>query len=179
MFHSGLTNDTAAQEAFMKAMHIEEETEGAQEHVTRRGTIIDMGDGAYLRILFPDRPMAGADTNTASAVVQLVYGDVEFMLTGDSPQQIEEYLVGLDGEGLASDVLKLGHHGSRTSSSQEFIETVSPKYAVISAGKNNSYGHPHKEVTDLMAREHVPTFVTFEKGTITFETDGKTLFVKN
>jgi competence protein ComEC len=107
-----------------------------------------------------------------------VYGHESFLLTGDSPIAIEQYLVGTQKDNLKSTVLKLGHHGSRTSSSQIYLETVAPEYAVISAGLNNSYGHPHKEVTDLLAFLHIPSLSTIEKGTIKFETDGEKLEVK-
>ena len=101
--------------------------------VARRGVTVDLGGGAKFIILFPDRDVLDVETNVASIVGKLVYGEKSFLLTGDSPQSIEEYLVYLDGENLESDVLKIGHHGSRTSSATSFIETVNPRYAVIQA----------------------------------------------
>lgn len=95
------------------------------------------------------------------------------MFTGDSPQSIEEYLVSLFGTQLQSDVLKLGHHGSRTSSSEIFLSTVAPTYAIISAGKDNSYGHPHKEVIDLLNIHHIPYKNTADEGSIHSVSDGQ------
>ena len=127
--------------------------------------------------------MPGLETNTGSIVGRLIYGDTSFMLTGDSPKAIEEYLVKLDGStslaaganGLKSTVLKAGHHGSRTSSSLSFVGFVSPEYAVFSRGCDNSYGHPHEEVVAIMAKLGIPTFDTCLDGSVTFVSDGKTV----
>ena len=101
-----------------------------------------------------------------------MYGDTAFMLTGDSPEQIEHYLVQLDGEELRSTVLKAGHHGSRTSSSPLFVGMVSPSYAVYSRGCDNTYGHPHAEVRDTFSRLEVEALDTCLDGTVTFVSDG-------
>ncbi|MEK7552372.1 MAG: MBL fold metallo-hydrolase [Patescibacteria group bacterium] len=147
--------------------------------VARRGVTVDLGGGAKFIILFPDRDVLDVETNVASIVGKLVYGEKSFLLTGDSPQSIEEYLVYLDGENLESDVLKIGHHGSRTSSATSFIETVNPRYAVIQAGKDNSYGHPHKEVIDILNSHNIEILGTYDLGTILIESDGKNLDVRS
>lgn len=154
---------------------IEKNPETLKYVEARRGQIINFQDGAYVRILFPDRNMDGVtNDNNASVIVQVVYGDTEVMLTGDAPQSVEKYIVALDGTTLESDILKAGHHGSRTSSAPEFVRVVSPMYAIISAGKNNSYNHPHKEVVDLFASSSIQTLGTYDLGAIIFESDGKT-----
>ena len=112
------------------------------------------------------------DSNTSSIVVQLRYGDIEFMLTGDAPQAIEEYLVRAYGNQLESEVLKLGHHGSKTASAESWLKIVSPKYAIVSAGKDNSYGHPHSEVVTRMKSLSIPIESTIERGRLTFKSDG-------
>lgn len=112
------------------------------------------------------------ETNTASVVVQVVYGDTEFLLTGDASQGIEEYLVGVYGDTLQSDVLKLGHHGSDTSSSALFLETVQPTYAVVSAGKNNRYGHPHEKVVRRAGEAGAHLLSTADLGTVAFYSNG-------
>jgi len=137
--------------------------------IARKGMIFNLDENIVLKILFPDRDVSGMDTNDASIIAQLVYGNNEFLFTGDSPQKIEEYLVSINGEKLSSDVLKIGHHGSKTSSSESFIGFVSPEYAIISAGLNNKYGHPHKEVIDLLNEFGVKILKTSEIGTIIFE----------
>lgn len=171
---SGNRGDTPVAEAFSDGT-VEE---NAGIITARRGQMIDLGGGASLEILFPDRDVSSVESNTASIVTKLTYGETEFLLTGDSPKSIEEYLVLIEGEHLESDVLKAGHHGSRTSTSEIFLEYVNPKYAVISAGKDNSYGHPHVEVTDLLFNNGVETKNTAEDGSIVFVSDGKELEIK-
>jgi len=134
--------------------------------------------GVVLEILFPDRNTTNWESNTSSIIARLSYGEESFIFTGDAPESIEKYLIGKSSSELNSSVLKLGHHGSRTSSSKIFLSAVDPKYAVISAGKDNKYGHPHKEVTDLLVDLKIPTVSTYEQGTIIFETNGNDLWVK-
>ena len=145
---------------------------------------IDFGDGAELLILFPNQDVSGWETNEASIVAKLTYGDKSFLLTGYSPKKAEYILYGLNPSILDSTVLKAGHHGSRTSTSLLYAEVVSPEYAVISAGKDNSYGHPHKETLDILEQVGAKVVATEETGllaglgTIEFETDGETLEIK-
>ncbi len=139
----------------------------------RRGERIMLGDGAYLEVLFPDRDVSGVSTNDGSIVGRLVYGKTSIMFTGDAPQNVEKYLTLLDSKNLKSDVLKVGHHGSRTSSSEEFVGFISPTYAVISDGKGNSYGHPHKETLATLEKFGVDILRTDQVGTIVMESDGE------
>jgi len=167
----GVKNDTPATESLLKSI-----AGGAtKEILARRGQVYDIGGGAYIRVLLPDRDVSGLDPNDASIVVQVVYGEHKFLLTGDSPKNMEKYLLSLHGDSLKSDVLKLGHHGSKTSSSDLFLAFVAPQYAIISAGKNNRYGHPHREVLEKLERFDIPYFNTAKVGTIVFTTDGKNL----
>ena len=165
------TSDTGAYSAFEKAI-----TEKRPKRVlARAGERIILDDGVVLEILFPDRSAQGWETNTGSIVARLLYGNESFVFTGDSPQSVEKFLVNKKGGAIRSTVLKLGHHGSRTSSSREFLSAVDSKYAVISAGKDNKYGHPHKEVTDLLTELKIPSISTAEHGTIIFKTNGENL----
>lgn len=168
------TSDTGAYGAFEKVI--------LEKHPTRilarAGERIILDDGVVVEILFPDRNASGWETNTASIVARLSYGDQSFIFTGDSPISVEKYLVGKNGGALHSSVLKLGHHGSRTSSSKVFLSAVDPEYAVISAGKDNKYGHPHKEVTDLLKELKTPSISTADSGTVIFRTDGTDLVLK-
>lgn len=156
----------------------EEKKTGAQEIIARRGQIIDLGTGTYLEILSPDRDVPNIDTNMGCVVARLVYGETAFMLSCDAPQAIENYLVQLDGKALKANVLKAGHHGSRTSSSPLFVGFVDPEYAVFSRGCDNSYGHPHEEVVELFNRLEIPTLDTCTDGTVTFMSDGEKISVK-
>ncbi len=174
ILESGAKNDTGISRAFESAI--------LQNKIKRifakRGMAITLGDDVFLNILFPDRDVSEVESNTASIVAQLVYKNTEFMFTGDSPKTIEEYLVFLDGEKLRSDVLKVGHHGSKTSSSESFVGYVSPEYAIISAGADNSYGHPHKEVVEILNQFGSAILNTKDNGAIVFKSDGENIVVK-
>mgnify|MGYP001559309021 CR=1 FL=1 len=188
---SSVKDENGADSAALEKAVAREMLTGAQRLVAKRGQIIDLGDGAYLEILFPDRAVTAVETNTGSIVARLVYGDTSFMLTGDSPQSIEKYLVTLDGStsfdiaqdkplttsgnGLKSNILKAGHHGSKTSSAELFVGFVGPEYAVFSRGCDNRYGHPHKEIVSLFERFEIPTLDTCTEGTITFVSDGQNI----
>ena len=171
-------NDTPAFETFLDRVH----AENARIIYARRGQVYDLGVGAAgsttLAILFPDHDPTHLESNVSSIVSKLTYGANAFVFTGDSPQEIEEYLLGIGSSSLQSDVLKVGHHGSRTSSSEIFLGAVSPTYAIISAGKNNSYGHPHKEVTDLLNVHGITTKNTAEGGSIFSESDGASIMFR-
>lgn len=109
------------------------------------------------------------NTNNYSAVVKITYRGAKFLFTGDAEVLVEEELLE-SGADLKSDVLKLGHHGSITSSSAAFLRAVNPKFIVIEVGEDNSYGHPHKEVLERI--EGISTYRTDMNGNISFKTDG-------
>ena len=106
------------------------------------------------------------NTNDYSAVIKVVYGDTSFLFTGDAEEYAEDLITG----DVDSDVLKVGHHGSSTSTGEAFLERVSPSYAVISCGLGNSYGHPHTETIEKLGG--IPVFRTDEMGTIVATSDG-------
>jgi competence protein ComEC len=175
---------TISDSALSKELDRLYEHEHARMILARRGMrfIVDTNKKIYMDILFPDRDVSKLSTNDGSIVMRLVYGDTSFMLTGDSPEKIEKYLVSLEktdieNQSLKSNVLKVGHHGSRTSTSYEFLSSVQPELAVISAGKNNKYKHPHKEVLDRLAKLKIPILGTYEHGRIEIRSDGKEIRV--
>lgn len=146
---------------------------GLEQFPAKRGLRLSLGAEAYADVLFPDRSVPGLEPNTASTIIRVVYGETAFLLSGDSPSSVEEWLVRLDGEKLQSDVLKAGHHGSRTSTSEALLLVVDPAFVVVSAGKDNSYGHPHPEVLERIQSSGAAVVSTFDDGTITFRSDGK------
>jgi len=172
--HSDVEGDTATAKALVDGMA----REGARQVIAHRGQIIDLGGGAYLEILSPDRSVKNVETNTGCVVTRLVYGKTAFMLSCDAPKEIENYLVWLDGTDLHADVLKAGHHGSKNSSSELFVGFVNPTYSVFSRGCKNKYGHPAPEVVALFERFDIPTSDTCKEGTITFVSDGNTVTLK-
>lgn len=143
------------------------------------GALLREDCDSYLEVLFPIGDVSDFETNTSSVILKLTNGENSFLFTGDSPQSIEKYLAGSLGDYLDVDVLKLGHHGSKTSSSDIFLGFTSPEYSVASVGLNNSYNHPNQEVIDLLNKFEIPLLRTDELGNIIFESDGQDLEIKN
>ena len=110
--------------------------------------------------------------NDYSIVLKLTYKNKSFLFMGDAEKTVEKELVENYGYALRSDVLKVGHHGSDTSSCKEFLEAVNPKIGVISVGKGNDYGHPHKEVIKRLERYGIEILRTDKTGTVVLKTDG-------
>ena len=117
------------------------------------------------------------DANCMSIVCRIDYGENSFLFTGDA-EDIVEYMMLDAGCELKSDVLKVGHHGSDTSSTQAFLEAVGPQYAVISCGEENPYGHPREEVLERLSEAGAVILRTDQLGTITMHSDGKTITVE-
>lgn len=118
------------------------------------------------------------DTNMGSIVGRLTYGSSTFMFTGDAPINVEQNLAKRFGGSLESAVLKVGHHGSKTSSSEVFLKSVNPQFAIISVSLKNMYGHPHKNVTDLLDKLGIKTLRTSEEGTVRCESGGGEIICK-
>jgi len=138
--------------------------------------LLDKEKNIHFDILFPDRDVSNFDSNDASVVGKLVYGNESFMLTGDATVYTENLIKWNESDAiLKSQVLKLGHHGSHTSSSLPWLESVNPEISIISAGKDNRYGHPHKDILERLKDLKIPYLATYEKGNIIFKTDGENL----
>lgn len=172
LFVRSMTTTTSA--AFQTLLTIIE-NKNIKEEIIIKPENIDFGDGVEFNILFPDIDTSGWETNDASIVGKLVYGKNSFLLTGDSPSKIELYLVQKYGLFLKSDVLKVGHHGSKTSSSPLYVETVSPTYGIISAGLNNKFNHPAVQTMDTLNKYEVKILETLGKGTVVFKSNGENL----
>lgn len=120
-----------------------------------------------------------ATGNEFSNLIRVSYGEASFLFTGDLIVEQEQQVLA-NGTNVASTVLKVGHHGSRTSSSQEFLTAVNPGWAVISCGYNNSFGHPHKEILNrLTSCTKAEILRTDQQGAIVFRTDGKSIKVES
>lgn len=116
------------------------------------------------------------DLNDASIILRLDFGKTSFLFTGDSTTRVEKKIL---NENLKVDVYKVAHHGSSYSNSDLFLEKVKPKYGIISCEENNSYGHPHQEVIDLLNKHNITTYKTYESGTIIVSSDGQNITIKN
>lgn len=124
-------------------------------------------------VVGPANPKSN-DLNTYSIVIKLTFGNTKFLFTGDAQASNEEAMI-TNGYDLTADVLKVGHHGSNTSSCQDFLDRVNPKYAVISVGKGNDYGHPHEGTMDKLKAKGIKVYRTDENGTIICTSDGKSI----
>ena len=116
------------------------------------------------------------DLNEYSIIIKITYGDAKFLFMGDAEALNEREIVDA-GYDVNADVLKLGHHGSSTSSTEKFLKEVSPDYAVISCGKGNSYGHPHDEIVERCNNLNIKMLRTDNDGNIIMKTDGKNIEV--
>ncbi|OGZ18279.1 MAG: hypothetical protein A2Z68_00590 [Candidatus Nealsonbacteria bacterium RBG_13_38_11] len=127
-----------------------------------------IASGMVLEVLYPFENLENQKTkevDDTSIVARLIFGDNSFLFTGDAFQLVEKQLIEKQVY-LTSDILKVGHHGSKTSTSQEFIEKVSPEMAVISVGKDNKYGHPNQETLATLTKYGIRIFRTDEQGDI-------------
>ncbi|MEO7660062.1 MAG: ComEC/Rec2 family competence protein, partial [Pyrinomonadaceae bacterium] len=143
--------------------------------VVSRGDILSLG-GATLEVLSPaesDGPRAGSD-NDRSIVFRISYGGRSFLLTGDIERRTEADLIGA-GRILRADVVKVPHHGSRTSSTQPFVDAVGARFAIIPVGRSSPFGHPHAEVVERWRSVGAVVMSTGERGTISVSTDGNDL----
>ena len=116
------------------------------------------------------------ELNNYSAVIRLQYQDTVFLFAGDAEALVEkEMLVSNPSDWLKADVLKIGHHGSKSSTTDSFLEAVAPNYAVILSGKDNKYGHPHRETMDKLENRGIQTLRTDMDGTIVLKSDGQNI----
>ena len=148
------------------------------------GNVIDFGGGVKFKIFAPSKAMvdavnSGAERsypNNESIIGKLTFGDFSMLFTGDAEKKLEESLFDAYGFQLKSTVLKAPHHGSKTSSTSDFVAVVNPTYVIISAGKANKFGHPHKKPLATYRENFVlpeNIFCTRFNGVIRIETDGK------
>ena len=129
--------------------------------------------GGYFEILSPLSAQYD-DVNNYSIAIRLVYGDTSILLAGDAEQESEQEMTEYWPD-LKADVLCVGHHGSPTSTGEAFLDSVNPSIAVISCGRDNSYGHPGKAVLERLDSRNITVFRTDESGTITLTSDGSAL----
>lgn len=157
-------NDTAEWIDFKDKL----EKENSKLISATRGTKINFSNGAVLEIIYPLGAVSPdiEDKNDSSVVSRLVFGENEFLFTGDLSLEGEQELVA-SGMDISADVLKVGHHGSRSSTGDKFLDSVRPKEAVISVGKN-SYGHPHREVIERLNQKDITIWQTDKSGNIEY-----------
>lgn len=167
-------SDTAVSSAFI----FSSDEEDAIVRNVKAGDVITLGASTTLTIYSPTGDVSNWESNTSSIVAKLQYGEIEFMLTGDVPIGIEDYLAKTYGKELQSEVLKLGHHGSKTSTGEAFLSAVAPELAVVSASIDNRYGHPHREVIDRVESKGIDVLSTAKLGAIVFKSDGERVWTE-
>ena len=142
---------------------------------------IHRSDLCNFSVLYPLENLEGKtvkNTNNTSIITKLVFRDNSFLFTGDAYKAVEREIL-KKGINVDSDVLKVGHHGSKTSSADDFIGKVLPSYAIISCGKDNSYGHPHPETLETLEKYGITVLRTDQEGDIKIVSDGKNYAVSN
>jgi competence protein ComEC len=143
-----------------------------------RGYSLDLGSGVSAEVLNPGSGSSGVSPNNEALVLRVSYGAISFLLTADIESEAEAVLAAR-GSGIQSTVLKVGHHGSKTSSTAGFLDAVDPAAAVISVGESNSFGHPNTEVVERLLRQTGLNnlYRTDRDGQVEFITDGQELWV--
>ena len=175
-----IESDTYTYKNFIKAVENNAvENEEAETFFIDNRNVLEFPDGVLLEILAPISGTRGLDNNNGSIVIKVTYKDKSFLLTGDIERATESRLVSIydDIDKLKSDVLKVSHHGSKSSSIDRFLEEVDAKWFVISAGENNRYGHPHPSVIDRLKKEGGEILHT-KDGTHLFEVVEDELVIK-
>ncbi len=152
------------------------EAENAVIHIARRGDVISAG-GLTLLVLHPD--ITSSDLNNNSIVLWFSYGTVDFLFTGDAEHKSETSMLLSTIISVPDiEILKAGHHGSRTASSVEFLSVLTPEAAIYMAKTGNSYGHPHQEAIEALLGIEAQVYGTDTCGTIIITTDGETYQIK-
>jgi competence protein ComEC len=163
--------------------------------------ILDKEKNIILKVLWPVSDFISKDRNEHSIVLMLIYNEIKILLTGDATLEVEKHLIDKFGNDLHAIILKAGHHGSKTSTGENFLEKVKPNYVIISAGKDNKFGHPHQEVLNninshsinvkenvlqqnnvqnesVLSNSEIEILETSKHGNIIFKTNGKEIWLK-
>lgn len=151
--------------------------EGIKIKTIKEGMSFDLGDGAKIDVYSPIYE-SYEEFNDYSPIMKLTFGETELIFTGDAEAHAEQDVLAKYPSDLSGDVLKFGHHGSSTSSTEEFLKAVSPEYGIISCGVDNKYGHPHKETLEKITKYNIKAYRTDTQGQINLTSDGKNIVIK-
>jgi len=153
------------------------ELQGTPLVVPQEGDTLQLGSAVITILHCWPEAVQQSRTNDSSIVLRIDFGSTSFLFTGDA-EDWSEYMMIDSRVNLKADVLKVSHHGSGTASTDEFLKTVQPEYAVISVGENNEYGHPHRNVLDRLSSIGASVLRTDELGTIIIESDGENITLR-
>lgn len=158
---------------------LEARSVNVREAVAGEDALIEWDEQVEARVLSPFAGDSDDDLNNASVICRIRFGDTAILLTGDAERKAEEAaLRELPASYFAAEVLKMGHHGSSTSTSEAFLAAVNPEYAIMSLGADNTYGHPHQEIIALLEDAGIPFYRTDMNGTVLVRMDGETCMVE-
>ena len=164
-----IISNTRAFETMVNAL----KSKNLKINIAKEGVTINLGKNTECIILAPNNE--GYDSiNNYSAVVKVTYGNSKFLFQGDAEKLSESEILSKNLD-VTCDILKVGHHGSTSSSSTAYLDKASPKIAIISCGKNNDYGHPHKATIAALIKRNIQIYRTDIDGNIVFESDGTTI----
>ena len=147
-------------------------------NIAQRGETFVLAQNVNLTVLNPVQPLEFNKQNLNSVAMRLQIGESSFLLMGDAEVETEESIL-QSGMEVSGDVLKVGHHGSDTATSDHFLTMVSPSIAIVSAGEDNPYGHPHQETLDKLIANQITTYGTYQSGTITITANSTSIQVLN
>lgn len=163
-----VTTNTTSFEKMIKAL----KRKNLKINILKDGTSsIDLGKNTKVYVFSPKENLKDDNLNNYSPIIKIQFKDTSFLFTGDAEKENINYVLSKNYP-IDSDVLKLGHHGSKTSTTKEFLEKVTPYITIASLGENNSYGHPHKKVLDLLNSYNIKLFRTDKDSTITLISNG-------
>lgn len=184
IYDNGQAANTAMYKNYLKNI----KTKNIAYKALKKGDTITLGDDVKFAVLSPGKPFTKENTqgvsesgltNDNSIVCKMTYGTFSIMFTGDAQKEVEEQLLkNYKGAELQANVLKVGHHGSKTSSSPAFVAAVKPADATISCGVNNQYKFPHKPTLDTLKKYHVNVYRTDKDGIISIISDGSSYEIK-
>jgi competence protein ComEC len=174
VYDPGIASSSSTYQRYLDAV----ERHNVTLYKTQAGDKIKF-EGASVTVLAPPTSyIANKERNENSIVLKVTYGKTSFLLPGDAAQQEEQYLIENHRSALNSTVLYAGHHGSRSSSGDGFLDAVTPRVVVISSAYDSQYGHPHEETLNRLAARNIPTYWTAVHGNIVLDSNGKQITIK-
>ena len=173
MLDAGIPSASPVYEHFLETI----DRKNIPYRVAEQGQTIDFDPALRIFVLSPPALRIGDDPNINSVVLRISYGTIDFLMTGDIDGEGEEALI-RSGYPLDAEILKVAHHGSSSSTSTAFLVRIRPEMGVLFVGEDNPYGHPHKEILDLLKKSGVTVYRTDRDRTIVVRTDGMSYSVK-
>ncbi|MGL5150461.1 MAG: ComEC/Rec2 family competence protein [Clostridium sp.] len=164
-------NISASSKSFEKMLYSLKKKDKKINAISSTTNNIYLGDNTSVTVFSPPPSSKYNDLNDYSPIIRISYKEISFLLTGDAETNAENLSLA-NNSNIKSTVLKIGHHGSSSSTSSKFLQAVSPNIAIISCGKDNPYGHPHKETIDKLKNKDIKTFSTSSYGDIILSSDG-------